>query len=478
MARFDHLDKKLWRWVDDDADSKASSAFTNAGLIGSTLGRRAQFGVGLIALLAAFVFNFGFGWSTSYGILAVYYAGFWAISTNIFVWMHHPTAAMRMFSYGFIPFVLLYIANAFCYCNCAAGESKAGICYQQYGSGEGGSNFAEECPLWNNTNATMDAGELLGRDLASKNALGLDCYPPIIDAVGAALMTVCWILYPRSQLYAIWGGAGVSLFLSGIVRAAYGQESLTMLLPGFALGPFCLLLLAYFYYKRTGAIKLAYSLIENDYSGYDLMWSEHKNHPAIKRLSSTWKLHQPTSNGNFKNGNMPTRLSKLYRHAHVVNTWFQKTVEGWQRQCSSTDEYTPIDVKDPDRAIEKIRRTYFGVVSRLTDAVRASIVVNSIDEVEKILSIIASDKSVTIVRGKNRFDPEYPVSDSGGYRDFQLLVRCSGVEVPAHFKDDLGFVAACQATFAEVQIHVKDILHFKNTRGHEGYTRFRKIMAK
>lgn len=31
MTRFDHLDKKLWRWVDDDADSKASSAFTNAG---------------------------------------------------------------------------------------------------------------------------------------------------------------------------------------------------------------------------------------------------------------------------------------------------------------------------------------------------------------------------------------------------------------------------------------------------------------
>ena len=104
--------------------------------------------------------------------------------------------------------------------------------------------------------------------------------------------------------------------------------------------------------------------------------------------------------------------------------------------------------------------------------------VNSIDEVDKILQIIATDKSVTIVRGKNRFDSEYPVSDSGGYRDFQLLLRCSGVEVPDHFKDDLGFVADCQGTFAEVQIHVKDILQFKNAQGHEGYTRFRKIMAK
>lgn len=211
------------------------------------------------------------------------------------------------------------------------------------------------------------------------------------------------------------------------------------------------------------------------------MWSERKDHPAIQRLAATWKLHTPTTNGKkkrFKNGNTPTRLSKLYRHAHVVNAWFQKVVEGWQRQCNSADEYTPIDVKDPDRAIEKIRRTYFGVVSRLTDAVRASIVVDSIDEVDKILKIIASDKSVTIVRGKNRFDPKYPVSETGGYRDFQLLVRCSGVEIPGDLKDDVGFVADCQAICAEVQIHVKDILQFKNTRGHEGYTRFRKIMAK
>lgn len=169
--------------------------------------------VGLIALVAAFVFNLGFGWSTSYGILAVYYAGFWAVATNVFVWMHHPTAAMRMFSYGFIPFVLLYIANSFCYCNCAAGNSKAGMCYQHYGTGEVG----EECPHWNTT-ATADAGELLGRDLASKNALGLQCYPAIITAFGAALITVCWILYPRSQLYAIWGGIGITCLVKSHVE--------------------------------------------------------------------------------------------------------------------------------------------------------------------------------------------------------------------------------------------------------------------
>jgi ppGpp synthetase/RelA/SpoT-type nucleotidyltranferase len=213
------------------------------------------------------------------------------------------------------------------------------------------------------------------------------------------------------------------------------------------------------------------------------MWCEHKTDPAIKRLAATWKLHKPksTSKKKFKSGHThggPTRLSKLYRRAHVVNAWFQRAVEGWQRDCNSADEYTPIGIKHPDRAIEKIRRTYFGVVSRLTDAVRASIVVNSIDEVDNILKIIANDKSVTIVRGKNRFDPTYPVSDSGGYRDFQLLLRCSGVVVPAQFEDDLRFVADCQETCAEVQIHVKDILQFKNSRGHEGYTRFRKIMAK
>jgi hypothetical protein len=262
-------------------------------------------------LLAAFVFNLGFGWSTSYGIIAVYYAGFWAVATNVFVWTHHPTAAMRMFSYGFIPFVLLYIANSICYCNCAAGTSKAGMCYQQYGTGEVG----EECPHWNTT-VTVDADELLDRDVVSTKALGLQCYPAIITAVGAALMTVCWILYPRSQLYAIWAGSGGTFLVSGIVRVAYGEESLTVLSIGFALGPFCLVLLAYFYYKRTGAIRLAYSLIEHHTSGYDLMWCEHKEDPAIQRLGATWKVHKPKSNGKkkFKNGNTqggPTRLSKL-----------------------------------------------------------------------------------------------------------------------------------------------------------------------
>ena len=37
----------------------------------------------------------------------------------------------------------------------------------------------------------------------------------------------------------------------------------------FGLGMLSLALLGYFYHKRTGAVKFAYTLIENDSDGYD-----------------------------------------------------------------------------------------------------------------------------------------------------------------------------------------------------------------
>ena len=270
--------------------------------------------------------------------------------------------------------------------------------------------------------------------------------------------------------------------ISGVTQVSFGNIS-DQLVIFFGLGPLSLAILGFFYYRRSRAVKFAYTLIDSDSAGYASSWVEHSSSDpesanAIADLAATWERVKPSSAAPSKL-QVHTQLSKLYRHAHVVNVWFQNVVKRWQQESNADpDAFKFTDIKEPARAIEKIRRTYFGVVARVTDVVRASIVVENVAAVNKILEVIANDPSVTILRGKNRFDVNYSAKTSGGYRDFQLLLRCTGADVPAAYKDDAKFVEECQMTCAEVQIHVKSILEFKNeSGGHDGYTRFRKIMA-
>ncbi len=59
-------------------------------------------------------------------------------------------------------------------------------------------------------------------------------------------------------------------------------------------------------------------------------------------------------------------------------------------------------------------------VSRLLDLCRQSIVFESLDDLASCLQTIEADPDVTILRIKNRLDPNYNSLTTAGYRDVEL----------------------------------------------------------
>ena len=73
-------------------------------------------------------------------------------------------------------------------------------------------------------------------------------------------------------------------------------------------------------------------------------------------------------------------------------------------------------VKSSNRALEKLLRTYDDDVSRLLDCCRQSIIFENLEELSQCFKAILQDPEITVVRVKNRFDPNYNSAYSAGYR--------------------------------------------------------------
>jgi hypothetical protein len=66
------------------------------------------------------------------------------------------------------------------------------------------------------------------------------------------------------------------------------------------------------------------------------------------------------------------------------------------------------------RAIEKAIRCYNGDVSKLTDFCRQAIIFDSVADITRCLNQIRKDRSVRIVRIKNRLDPKFDAARTAG----------------------------------------------------------------
>ena len=79
-------------------------------------------------------------------------------------------------------------------------------------------------------------------------------------------------------------------------------------------------------------------------------------------------------------------------------------------------------LKQMDRILEKadLKRYHF---EEVRDYGRASWVVDSVSRVPALLQRLEDGNEFDVVRCKNRFDPNYKSQDSGGYRDYQLVLR-------------------------------------------------------
>ena len=79
-------------------------------------------------------------------------------------------------------------------------------------------------------------------------------------------------------------------------------------------------------------------------------------------------------------------------------------------------------LKQMDRILEKadLKKYHF---EELRDYGRASWVVDNVSQLPALLQRLEDGNEFDVVRCKNRFDPEYNTKASGGYRDYQLVLR-------------------------------------------------------
>ena len=104
------------------------------------------------------------------------------------------------------------------------------------------------------------------------------------------------------------------------------------------------------------------------------------------------------------------------------------------------------------RTIAKTLEKYGGDFSRLTDLARMTLVCTTLAAARGVLEAMASDSAIQIMLIKNRLMLEYDASDTGGYRDMLINVRCLAT-----------------GHIFEVQITLEAFYKIKSSGGHVSY---------
>lgn len=154
-------------------------------------------------------------------------------------------------------------------------------------------------------------------------------------------------------------------------------------------------------------------------------------------------------------------VEALWLQADVANCYLQPLAEDWDSKSGGMHHSAP--VKSEERGLQKVFRAYQEDWRCLCDLVRTAIVYDSIRDLEKGLTIIASDLRVEMLHvgdHKNRLRAEYDAEANGGYRDLQLSLRITGPVAAVH-----GF----EGHIVEVQLHLSKIYNLKTGGGHRAY---------
>ena len=451
------------------------------------------------------------------------------------MYAHLPKVTLLIVRYGLIPAMFMTCANALCSCSCRINSSK--LCFgnrevfnqpQECYVSTLNSSVVEDRYL---TGSGGDAGVSSGTSEATQ-ASEISEYPeyPMVGLCPAYVLYTIWItafvvlfLFFHGKHHLLGGFTLLTLiFLSKAVtefsfQATYNYPMLNntesaasswserdiQFLTSFGMLAAAVVfasLAVWIWTSRKKALATAEALIAPVRKQYDEVWDHYRttDQEGLQKLDQAWenarikhsKTEQPVN-----------KLSSLFEQAAAVNPWYQKKVGLWHETSGlksatgSTHSYEPATIKNPDRVIEKARRSYVGIVSKVCDIVRASIIVKSFDEARTLLEAIESDKDVNIVRGKNRFLSTSSALDSGGYRDIQLSLQLIGYADDQNEQQvdisnrDAAFVSACKRHVAEMQIHLSDIHDLKTKdmgleheeevlqTGHGRYSRFRVLVG-
>eukprot|EP00929_Paragymnodinium_shiwhaense_P028940 TRINITY_DN16698_c0_g1_i2.p1 TRINITY_DN16698_c0_g1~~TRINITY_DN16698_c0_g1_i2.p1 ORF type:complete len:643 (+),score=75.39 TRINITY_DN16698_c0_g1_i2:62-1990(+) len=156
-------------------------------------------------------------------------------------------------------------------------------------------------------------------------------------------------------------------------------------------------------------------------------------------------------------------LPLLYAQAFAIDPVFQEKCAEW---AAGVGHHAPAAVKHPERAVQKLWRTYQGNPRSLCDLVRGSIICQSPKDVMILLNRILSDKAAKIVRIKNRFDMQHDSALSGGYRNLSLNIIIVNPETHA---------SCTERHICEVQIGLRVIHDLKSDGGHARFVAFRDL---
>merc|ERR1711939_675769 len=78
-------------------------------------------------------------------------------------------------------------------------------------------------------------------------------------------------------------------------------------------------------------------------------------------------------------------IDSLMQTATDIDPWYQNVVANWAGELQLIHKAAPL--KKQARVLEKIERSYKGHTQRVLDLVRASIVVNTVDEAREALEL-------------------------------------------------------------------------------------------
>jgi hypothetical protein len=123
-------------------------------------------------------------------------------------------------------------------------------------------------------------------------------------------------------------------------------------------------------------------------------------------------------------------------------------------------------LKNVDRAIEKIVRSYKGRISFTCDVVRQAVVFDTIPDITSMLDALHNDPEIKVIRVKNRMATAYDSSLTCGYRDV-LVNLCLQNDITKYFNINMHI--------CELQLVLKEVAEVRTMNGHSRYVAFRNM---
>eukprot|EP00039_Didymoeca_costata_P032361 m.37524 g.37524 ORF g.37524 m.37524 type:complete len:509 (+) comp9322_c0_seq1:121-1647(+) len=477
------LDTYLSAWQDNNKDARAASVFSKAGLVAQPTSTH-NWIVFISVVQAIAAIGSGFGYGVDYEPILGCVLASYGLAMGLFLKRRWFQTARFWIAFGMWPICALYTLPAICLCTT---HGHPDFCFDdEIGDKRYWCYISWFIVLW----------------------LVLTAFIWTIPALGSAHLVVPMILF--SIAYMTMGAATVydHAHVSGSVLLVLAISVMLVAL--------------YLLWQRRRAVIKANEIIRPYRVEYKKEWGE-INTDKLNEWNKLWKekigskYEIKLSWYNISNGSKGVKqtlhtkkLSTLYMQGHVVNDWFQDTVSRLVPPGATFQSCNQI--KSHIRAVEKIRRTYFGQVELLCDVVRASIICTSFSQMVQTLQNILNaheKETIKIVRGKNRFAANYNTERTGGYRDVLLSIKTRGfTPTSSHDFDpkDYGensmedFYMTCKNHIAEIQIHYYPMWNIKENfqppiqendeaslsetfiskttmNGHEAYVHYRTIRA-